>query len=160
MNYDVQPDFIVGPNSELSKKKNDVWVAQCLRVDVPNSNKRVYPRHVIEAAINKLTDSINQRGLMGELDQPLDSIIHHANTSHLITALKLNGEYLEAEIEILYTPRGLILKEMLDKYSSKIAFRPRGIGNGKVDEHGMFIVGDSYKLVTIDAVESQEASTL
>jgi hypothetical protein len=34
----------------------------------------------------------------------------------------------------------------------KIGISSRGVGNGKVDENGILVIGESYKLITFDAV--------
>jgi hypothetical protein len=55
------------------------------------------------------------------------------------------------EGEILNTPHGKILKSLLND-GVRIGISSRGVGNGKVDENGILVIGESYKLITFDAV--------
>ena len=55
------------------------------------------------------------------------------------------------EGEILNTPSGMILKNLIDG-GVKVGISSRGVGNGKVNEDGILVIGESYKLITFDAV--------
>ena len=89
---------------------------------------------------------------------PNDSIIHFKNASHLITDIRFKKDDLECEVELLDTLNGFTLKELLEKTPEAVRFRPQGIGNGKVNENGILILNDSYKLITINALSTSEAS--
>lgn len=80
-----------------------------------------------------------------------DSIVHFATASHLITKLWWEGNTLMGEGEILSTPHGKVLKALLDD-GVKIGISSRGVGNGKVNENGILVIGESYKLITFDVV--------
>ena len=98
------------------------------KADVPNSNGRIYPQAVLQKCVDDFNKANhkNLRSLVGELGQPADSIIHFTNASHLVTDLKLQDGNLMAEIEVIQTPNGKILSELLK--ADAVAFRPRGIG--------------------------------
>ena len=53
-----------------------------------NKNKRIYPYAVLDENVKKLMPIIQNRGLIGELDHPTDSIVHFA-------AYKAAGESME-----------------------------------------------------------------
>ena len=55
------------------------------------------------------------------------------------------------EGEILNTPHGKILKSLLND-GVRIGISSRGVGNGRSDENGILVIGESYKLITFDAV--------
>ena len=55
------------------------------------------------------------------------------------------------EAEILSTPHGRILKSLIND-GVRVGISSRGVGNGKVDENGILVIGESYKLITFDAV--------
>ncbi len=116
-----------------------------------NKNKRIYPRDVLEENVDRLKDIINERQLIGELDHPTDSILHFANASHIVTKLWWEGDVLMGRGEILNTPSGKVLKALLED-GVKIGISSRGVGNGKVNEDGVLVIGESYKLITFDAV--------
>jgi len=116
-----------------------------------NKNKRMYPYDVLNENIGRLQEAIDDRRLVGELDHPADSIIHFGNTSHVVTKLWWEGNVLMGEGEILNTPSGMILKNLIDG-GVKVGISSRGVGNGKVNEDGILVIGESYKLITFDAV--------
>lgn len=116
-----------------------------------NKNKRMYPYGVLQENVKKLLPVIEARGLVGELDHPTDSIIHFEKASHVITKLWWEGNNLMGEGEILNTPHGRILKALIND-GVRVGISSRGVGNGKVDENGILVIGESYKLLTFDAV--------
>lgn len=116
-----------------------------------NKNKRLYPYSVLAENIKGLQNVLESRGLVGELDHPTDSIIHFENASHVITKLWWEGNVLMGEGEILNTPCGKILKSLIND-GVRVGISSRGVGNGKVNENGILVIGESYKLITFDAV--------
>lgn len=122
-----------------------------------NKNKRMYPFGVLDENVKKLSPIIEARGLVGELDHPTDSIIHFEKASHVITRLWWEGNNLMGEGEILNTPHGRILKSLLND-GVRVGISSRGVGNGKVDDSGILVIGESYKLITFDAVADPSTS--
>lgn len=116
-----------------------------------NKNQRIYPYAILDHNVKGLQDTIKHRGLVGELDHPTDSIVHFEKTSHVVTKLWWEGNNLMGEGEILDTPHGNILKALLDA-DVRVGISSRGVGSGKVDENGILVIGESYKLITFDAV--------
>lgn len=116
-----------------------------------NQNKRIYPYNVLNENVKKLTPIIEARGLVGELDHPTDSIIHFDRCSHVVTKLWWEGNQLMGEGEILNTPYGKLLRSLLND-GVRVGISSRGVGNGRSDENGILVIGESYKLITFDAV--------
>jgi hypothetical protein len=116
-----------------------------------NKNKRMYPHAVLDENRQRLQEAVTDRRLVGELDHPTDSIIHFANASHVVTKLWWEGNVLMGEGEILNTPHGKVLKSLLND-GVKVGISSRGVGNGKVNEDGILVIGESYKLITFDIV--------
>jgi len=116
-----------------------------------NKNKRIYPYDVLNDNVKRLMECVKTRRLIGELDHPTDSIVHFANASHVVTKLWWNGNTLMGEGEILRTPNGEVLRALIQD-GIPIGISSRGVGNGKVNENGILVIGDSYKLITFDAV--------
>jgi hypothetical protein len=116
-----------------------------------NKNKRSYPFSVLDENVKKLQEVVSCRGLVGELDHPTDSIIHFEKASHVVTKLWWESNILMGEGEILPTPAGEILKALISS-GVRVGISSRGVGSGKVDENGILVISDSYKLITFDAV--------
>ena len=116
-----------------------------------NKNKRMYPYSVLDENVKRLNEALEDRRLVGELDHPTDSIIHFADASHVITRLWWDGNILMGEGEILNTPHGKVLKALIDD-GVKVGISSRGVGNGSTNEDGILVIGESYKLITFDAV--------
>lgn len=116
-----------------------------------NKNKRMYPYDVLESNVRSLKRCMEEGGLIGELDHPTDSIVHFKEASHKITKLWWEKNTLMGEGEILDTPCGKVLKSLING-GVRIGISSRGVGNGKVNEDGILVIGESYKLITFDAV--------
>jgi hypothetical protein len=116
-----------------------------------NANKRKYTKNALEENVKKLNNAIKHRGLVGELDHPTDSVVHFEKASHVITRLFWDGNVLMGEGEILNTPHGKILKSLLND-GVRVGISSRGVGNGRVDENGILVIDENYKLITFDAV--------
>lgn len=116
-----------------------------------NKNKRLYSYRILDENVKVLNQTIKEGGLIGELDHPTDSIIHFANCSHKITKLWWEGKVLMGEGVILNTPSGKVLRALIND-GVRIGISSRGVGNGKVNEDGILVIGESYKLITFDAV--------
>jgi hypothetical protein len=125
--------------------------------DAVNKNKRSYPFGVLNDNVKTLQETIANGGLIGELDHPTDSIVHFTNASHKITKLWWEGKVLMGEGIILNTPHGKILKALIND-GVRVGISSRGVGNGKVNEDGILVIGESYKLITFDAVADPSTS--
>jgi hypothetical protein len=102
------------------------------KFDVPTRTKRIYSRALLQREADRMQESIRSRSCIGTLGVPDSGTIQFRDASHIITAMHFEDGALMAEIEILNTPAGRVLKSMID---SKVAvvFRPFGIGNGQVN---------------------------
>ena len=130
----------------LLKFRGKLQEAECV-----NKNKRLYPFSVLDENVQKLQEIVKARGLLGELDHPTDSIIHFKDASHVITKLWWEGNILMGEGEILPTAMGRQLRALLES-GIRIGMSSRGVGNGKVNENGILVISEGYKLITFDAV--------
>ena len=84
------------------------------RADAKNGNGRVYPKDTLEREIQKYKDTyIKENRALGELDHPESPIINLKNVCHNILDLWWDGDDVKGKIEILPTPSGNILKELL-----------------------------------------------
>ena len=83
------------------------------RAGAENHNGRVYPRPILEREVIKYSQLIKERRALGELDHPDSAVVNLKNVSHNIREIHWDGENLIGTIEILPTPSGNILKELL-----------------------------------------------
>lgn len=138
-----------------------VYTVQVARADLPNGNRRIYPRKVLEESVRVFQANYKRnRGFMGQMGMPSDSIIHFKDVSHVVTDMRMDGDYLIADVEVVDTPCGQILDKLLDESREIVAFRTAGVGNGEVNGDGFYVVGDSYKMISINAVPAKEAATI
>jgi len=128
--------------------------------DRPNGNKRVYSNSLLKREVSKLQGQVGDRRLLGELDHPADEVVHLGNVSHVITKLYMNGNHVMGEGEVLKTPAGKVLTELL-KAGVKLGISSRGTGSVDLDESGAnYVVGENYNMITFDMVSepsSQDA---
>ena len=119
-----------------------------------NGNGRIYPRQILEREVNKLKDtSIAQGNAFGELDHPDSPLVQLKNASHIIKDLWWEGNNLMGRVEILNTPFGNIVSEIL-KAGYAVGISSRGTGSVTETEDGQVIVNDDFDLVTWDFVSN------
>ena len=84
------------------------------RANSKNGNGRVYPEDTLKREVQKYKDTyIKENRALGELDHPESPIINLKNVCHNILDLWWEGDDVIGKIEILPTPSGNILKELL-----------------------------------------------
>ena len=125
-------------------------VGVCQRAGTKNGNGRVYPKSVLKREVERYQDSIRERRALGELDHPDDSVINLKNASHLVTKMWWDGDNVMGKIEVLDTPSGRILKDLL-KSGVKLGISSRGMGSVK-EAMGSLTVEDDFQLICFDMV--------
>lgn len=100
------------------------------RADAQNQNGRVYPFTILQRESKKYDSLIEQKRALGELDHPDSSIVNLSNVSHNIIETYWKDKDLCGKIEILNTPSGQILKELL-KSGVTLGISSRGVGSVK-----------------------------
>ena len=116
-----------------------------------NQNGRVYPRSVLEREVKKYQKLIDERRALGELDHPDSSVINLKNVSHNIRKVYWEGDHLKGIIEILPTPSGNILKELL-RSNILLGISSRGMGSTKQAAGNKLEVQNDYELLGWDFV--------
>lgn len=122
--------------------------------DKENANKRIYPRAVLEGAINhpKTQEQLKERRMLGALDHPADGKTTLENASHLVTDLRITetGEVI-GRWQILSTPKGMTLRALCEDGVS-FGASSRCTGSLKDGANGTKIVQNDLVFETIDAV--------
>lgn len=124
------------------------------RANAENQNGRTYSKKILEREIeNYKKNFVNERRAVGELDHPEKSIIELKNVSHNITEIHWEGDDVVGTVEILTTPAGNILRELI-KNGIKIGISSRALGSVTEGRDGTKIVGDDLSLICWDFVSN------
>ena len=140
-------------NENVSKENGNLVVEGILATcEVKNGNGRYYKKELWDREMDKYQELINERRSLGELDHPESQVINLQNVSHLVTDWDWDGDNIMGKIEILPTPSGNILKELI-KNGVTVGVSSRGMGsleqNGNVME-----VQDDFELLCWDFVST------
>ena len=123
------------------------------RSGAENQNGRVYPRNILEREVKKYETLIKERRALGELDHPDSSVINLKNVSHNIREIHWEGDDVVGTVEILPTPSGNILKELL-RAGILLGISSRGMGSVSNIGEGKVEVGDDFELIGWDFVSN------
>jgi len=123
------------------------------RAEAPNQNERVYPKQILMREAKKYETLIKERRALGELDHPESSVINLKNVSHNIREIHWDGNDLMGTVEILPTPSGKILKELL-KAGILLGISSRGMGSVSQRRGGGVEVGEDFELIGLDFVSN------
>lgn len=119
-----------------------------LQANKPNRNGRIYPTHVMDAAVSKYTDShVNNNRAYGELGHPDGPQINLDRVSHMITNLKKDGDNYIGKAKLAETPMGNIAKGLL-KSGANLGVSSRGLGSLKANKQGIMEVQHDFRLAT------------
>lgn len=118
--------------------------------DCTNGNGRRYPQTILEREVQTYKRLIQERRALGELDHPDDSVINLKNVSHLVTDVWWDGPRVMGKIEVLGTPSGKVLQELINA-NVKIGISSRGLGSVR-QQNGQTIVEDDFQLICFDIV--------
>lgn len=120
------------------------------RSDTRNGNGRVYPHSILEREMKNYKRIVEERRALGELDHPDQSVINLKNVSHLVTEVWWNGKDVMGKLQVLNTPSGQVLKELVNA-GVKIGISSRGTGSVR-ESRGDTIVEDDFNLICFDIV--------
>ena len=141
---------------EASIKENRSLVVKGViqRAEAKNQNGRVYPKEILEREIKKYIDGpVRERRALGELDHPESSVINLQNVSHNVIKVKMVGDDVYGEVEILSTPAGNILKELF-RNGITVVIISRGMGSVQESGNGTVEVQDDFELLCFDFVST------
>ena len=121
-----------------------------------NRNGRIYPKDVMEGAVNKYNVEQVQKGrAVGELNHPEGPTVNLDKVSHKIESLKWQGNDVVGKATILETPMGQIVKGLLDG-GVKLGVSTRGMGSLQRSNDAMIVKGD-FLLNAVDIVQDPSA---
>jgi len=140
--------------AKLNPSKNLIVEGIVQRADAKNENGRVYPKNILHREVEKyIAGPIAQNRALGELDHPESSVISLKNVCHNIKQLWWDGDDLFGRIEILNTPSGNILKDLMLN-NITVGISSRGMGSVRQLGENTVEVQDDFDLVCWDFVST------
>lgn len=124
------------------------------RANAKNQNGRIYEKEILMREVKKYMDEfVNNGNAFGELDHPESPIVSLKNASHVVKDLYWDGDDLMGKVELLNTPAGNIVKEII-KGGHTIGISSRGTGSVSQTNEGHLQVQDDFELVCWDFVSN------
>lgn len=124
------------------------------RAEAKNQNGRVYDKDILIREVNRYIDEFVKVGnAYGELDHPESAVVSLRNASHVVKDLWWNGDDLMGKVELLNTPAGNIVKEIV-KAGHTIGISSRGTGSVQQTNEGYLEVQSDFELVCWDFVSN------
>ena len=124
------------------------------RAGAKNQNGRIYTKKILMREVTKYMDEfVNNGNAYGELDHPESPIVSLKNASHIVKDLFWKGDDLMGKVELLNTPSGNIVKEII-KAGHTIGISSRGTGSVQQTSEGHLAVQPDFELVCWDFVSN------
>ena len=124
------------------------------RAGAQNQNGRVYEKQILIREVKKYMDEfVNNGNAFGELDHPESPVVSLKNASHVVKDLYWNGDDLMGKVELLNTPAGNIVKEII-RAGHTIGISSRGTGSVQQTNEGYLEVQSDFELVCWDFVSN------
>lgn len=122
------------------------------QAELKNRNGRIYPKKVLERAVEAYQPMIKDRRALGELNHPqARPNVDPERASHLIERLVWEGNNVMGRARILTSlPMGKIAKGLIDE-GVKFGVSTRGMGS-VTEARDAKIVGNDFVLNTVDLV--------
>jgi len=139
-----------------SKERPGVYEVEGVmqRAVAENQNGRTYSKDILEREAAKYIKEFVDRGnAFGELDHPETPVVSLKNASHIVKKLYWKGNDLMGKVELLNTPSGNIVKEII-KAGHTIGISSRGTGSVKQTNEGQLEVQPDFELVCWDFVKN------
>ena len=124
------------------------------RANAKNQNGRIYTKDTLKREVEKYMEAFVKVGnAYGELDHPESPIVSLKNASHVVKDLWWDGDDLMGKVELLNTPSGNIVKEII-KGGHTIGISSRGTGSVQQTSEGTLMVQPDFELVCWDFVSN------
>jgi hypothetical protein len=139
-----------------SKERPGVFEVEGImqRAGAKNQNGRVYDKRILLREVDKyITEFVKNGNAYGELDHPESALVSLKNASHIIKELWWKGDELMGRVELLNTPSGNIVKEII-KAGHTIGISSRGTGSVQQTNEGTLEVQPDFELVCWDFVSN------
>lgn len=148
----VSPQMLM----EAEQQRNGRLIIQGVlqRAEAKNQNGRIYPKPLLEREAQRFKQKIESKLSSGELDHPDSPVVNLKNASHAIRELWWDGNDLKGKVEVLSTPSGNIVRELI-RSDIQIGISSRGMGSTRLAEDGNTVeIQDDYEIITWDIVSN------
>lgn len=124
------------------------------RAEAKNQNGRIYPREILMREATLYRDNfVAQRRALGELDHPESPVVNLKNVCCNVMEIWFKGEDVIGNIEILSTPSGNIVRELI-KNNIRLGVSSRGMGSVSQVGENTVQVQDDFSLLCFDIVSN------
>jgi hypothetical protein len=124
------------------------------RAGAKNQNGRIYKKEILEQEVqNYIENFVKVGNAYGELDHPESAIVSLKNASHVVKELWWEGEDLMGRVQLLNTPSGNIVKEIV-RGGHTIGISSRGTGSVTQTNEGTLMVQPDFELCAWDFVSN------
>ena len=129
--------IVEATTQDVGGKKSYFIKGVFLQANIQNRNGRVYPMDILEREVARYHQSyVSQSRALGELGHPDGPTLNLDKVSHLIKELYRDGNNFIGKAEILDTPNGKIVKNLMDA-GVKLGVSSRGMGSLKENGNGI-----------------------
>lgn len=121
-----------------------------------NGNGRIYEQKVMKSAVDKYNEQyVSKNRALGEINHPDRPFANPENAAIRITEMKMVGDDVYGKALVLNTPKGQIMKGLLEGgFSWGVSTR----GLGSIEEKdGNKYVQDDFFMTAVDAVDNPSA---
>jgi len=144
-------DLLTEDEKRKVREEGAVYLTGLMQqAEVRNGNGRVYPSATLMREVKNYQKIVKERRALGELDHPETSVVNLSNASHLVTEIWADGDKVMGKLEVLNTPSGKVLKELISS-GVKLGISSRGMGSVRED-NGNTMVEDDFQLICFDMV--------
>ena len=118
-----------------------------MKADEPTINGNIYPKKVLEKAIEEYRGIVESRRAFGTLGYSESFVISLSDVSHIVTKVDLESENMMVEIEVLDTKKGEELMELI-RAGEKFHFGLKGFGS--IDENRVVGIDYTFSSICVD----------
>ena len=148
----TQTNYGIEKLTERTETGNRLYIeGTFLMSETRNRNGRIYPKAVMEAAVDKYQrEYVSERRAIGELNHPDRPFADPAEAAIMIESLTWQGNNVVGKARVLDTPKGAIIRGLLDA-DFNLGVSSRGLGDTKTMNGTAFV--SNFMLNAIDAVD-------
>jgi hypothetical protein len=116
-----------------------------------NKNQRIYEKTDMEREVNRyIKEMVNTQRAMGELNHPTSAEVNLERACHIVTNLKMEGNYVIGKSQVLSTPMGQLVRSLIND-GVKVGMSSRALGKLNEESTGINRVTD-MRLIAVDCV--------
>jgi hypothetical protein len=116
-----------------------------------NKNQRIYEKTDMEREVNRyIKEMVNTQRAIGELNHPTSAEVNLERACHIVTNLKMEGNYVIGKSQVLSTPMGQLVRSLIND-GVKVGMSSRALGKLNEESTGINRVTD-MRLIAVDCV--------